>query len=398
LRGIWWGNLCLLVSSLAFAKLPALSPLPLPANTVEVGQAVKKGWVVYEVKPGDTLAGIAARYGVDPRHIMWSSNLQGDRLQVGQRLLIPLVAVEDRSPRVPPGVEVYRVRPGDTLQGVASRYGISVLDLVSANPSLESLDRLVAGSILYIPKRTKGLLVVLPEGETLVDLAARFGLSPVAVARANGVKDPLDLKPGDLVLLPGIQAKTTYQRLLAKQEAERQARLEAERRRQEELRRLAEERRRQQALAQQRAREARRAQAQQPQVRRVSYQEGAMRWPLSDFRITTYFGQRGAFQRFHTGIDLAAPYGTPIVAAKAGQVEVAGWSSVGYGFHVVLDHGGGVQTLYAHMSRVAVRAGQWVEAGQVIGYVGSTGWSTGPHLHFEVRVGGVARNPLAYLP
>lgn len=397
MRGVW-GSLWLLVSSLAFAKLPALSPLPLPANTVEVGQAVKKGWVVYEVKPGDTLAGIAARYGVDPRHIMWSSNLQGDRLQVGQRLLIPLVAVEDRSPRVPPGVEVYRVRPGDTLQGVASRYGVSVLELVSANPALESLDRLVAGSVLYIPRKAKGLVVSLPEGQTLVDLAARFGLSPVAVARANGVKDPLDLKPGDLVLLPGIQAKTTYERLLAKQEEERRARLEAERRRQEELRRLAEERRRQQALAQQRARQVQQAQTQRPQVRRVSYQEGAMRWPLSGFRITTYFGQRGAFQRYHTGIDLAAPYGTPIVAAKAGQVEVAGWSSVGYGFHVVLDHGGGVETLYAHMSRIAVRAGQWVEAGQVIGYVGSTGWSTGPHLHFEVRVGGVVRNPLAYLP
>lgn len=397
MRGVW-GSLWLLVSSLAFAKLPALSPLPLPANTVEVGRAVKKGWVVYEVKPGDTLAGIAARYGVDPRHIMWSSNLQSDRLQVGQRLLIPLVAVEDRSPRVPPGVEVYRLRPGDTLQGVASRYGVSVLELVSANPSLESLDRLVAGSVLYIPRKAKGLVVSLPEGQTLVDLAARFGLSPVAVARANGVKDPLDLKPGDLVLLPGIQAKTTYQRLLAKQEAERQARLEAERRRQEELRRLAEERRRQQALAQQRTRQVQQAQTQRPQVRRVSYQEGAMRWPLSGFRITTYFGQRGAFQRYHTGIDLAAPYGTPIVAAKAGQVEVAGWSSMGYGFHVVLDHGGGVETLYAHMSRLAVRAGQWVEAGQVIGYVGSTGWSTGPHLHFEVRVGGVARNPLAYLP
>ncbi|TFU16166.1 LysM peptidoglycan-binding domain-containing M23 family metallopeptidase [Thermus tengchongensis] len=397
MRGIW-GSLWLLVSSLAFAKLPVLSPLPLPENTVEVGRVAKKGWVLYEVKPGDTLAGIAARYGVDPRHIMWSSNLQSDRLQVGQRLLIPLAAVEDRSPRVPPGVEVYRVRPGDTLQGVASRYGISVLDLVSANPSLESLDRLVAGSVLYIPRKAKGLVVSLPEGQTLVDLAARFGLSPVVVARANGVKDPLDLKPGDLVLLPGIQAKTTYQRLLAKQEAERQARLEAERRRQEELRRLAEERRKQQALAQQRARQVQQAQTQRPQVRRVSYQEGAMRWPLSGFRITTYFGQRGAFQRFHTGIDLAAPYGTPIVAAKAGQVEVAGWSSMGYGFHVVLDHGGGVETLYAHMSRIAVRPGQWVEAGEVIGYVGSTGWSTGPHLHFEVRVNGVARNPLAYLP
>lgn len=186
------------------------------------------------------------------------------------------------------------------------------------------------------------------------------------VAQANGVKDPTELRPGDLVLLPGIQAKTTYQRLLAKQEEERQARLEAERRRQEELRRLAEERRRQEAERQVRLRQA---QAPKPQVRRVSYQEGGMRWPLSSFQITTYFGQRGAFQRFHTGIDLAAPYGTPIVAAKAGQVEVAGWSSVGYGFHVILDHGGGVETLYAHMSRIAVRAGQWVEAGQVIGYV-----------------------------
>ncbi|MDM7324700.1 MAG: peptidoglycan DD-metalloendopeptidase family protein [Thermus sp.] len=394
MRGLW-GSLGLLVSSLALAKLPILSPLPLPENRVEVNQAARKGWVIYEVRPGDTLAGIAARYGVDPRHILWSSGLQDHRLQVGQRLLIPMVAMEDRSPRVPPGIEAYRVRPGDTLQSVASRFGVSVLDLVSANPSLESLDRLAVGSVLYIPKKARGLVVALPEGETLVDLAARFGLSPVQVARANGVNDPLALRPGDLVLLPGIQAKTTYQRLLVRQEEERRARLEAERRRQEELRRLAEERRRQQALAQQRA-------AQQPtrqaQVRRVSYQEGGMRWPLSGFRITTYFGQRGVFQRYHTGIDLAAPHGTPIMAAKAGQVQVAGWSSVGYGFHVIVDHGGGVQTLYAHMSRIAVRAGQWVEAGQVIGYVGSTGWSTGPHLHFEVRVGGVPRNPLAYLP
>ncbi|WP_370533119.1 peptidoglycan DD-metalloendopeptidase family protein [Thermus sp.] len=390
-----WVACCVLaVPALALSFKP-LSPVPLPEAQVEVGPSARKGWVVYEVRPGDTLAGIASRYGVDPRHILWSSGLQDYRLQVGERLFIPLVAGEERPPRVPPGVEAYRVRPGDTLAGIASRYGVSVLDLVSANPSLESLDRLVAGSVLYVPRGAKGLLLTLGEGETLVDLASRFGLSPVKVAKANGVENPAELRPGDLVLLPGIQAKTTYQNLLAKQEAERRARLEAERRRQEELRRLAEERRRQQALGQ-----ARRQQAQvaRPQVRRVSYREGGMRWPLSGFRITTYFGQRGAFQRYHTGIDLAAPYGTPIVAAKSGQVEVAGWSSVGYGFHVVLDHGGGVETLYAHMSRIAVRPGEWVEAGEVIGYVGSTGWSTGPHLHFEVRVGGVARNPLSYLP
>lgn len=394
MRGIL-GALCLFCALPAWAKLPILSPLPLPEATVEVGGAARKGWVLYTVRPGETLGGIAARYGVDPRHILWSSGLKGDRLQVGQELRIPLVAVEERPPRVPPGVEAYRVRPGDTLASLSQRFGLSPLELVSANPSLESLDRLVAGSVIYIPKKTKGLLVALPEGETLVDLARRFGLSPLEVARVNGLEDPTELRAGDLVLLPGLEARTTYQRLLAKQEAERQARLEAERKRQEELKRLAEQRRRQEALRQAQLRQA---QAQKPQVRRVSYQEGGMRWPLSGFRITTYFGGRGAFQRYHTGIDLAVPHGTPIVAAKSGQVQVAGWSSFGYGFHVVLDHGGGLETLYAHMSRIAVRAGEWVEAGEVIGYVGSTGWSTGPHLHFEVRVNGVARNPLAYLP
>lgn len=389
----------------ALAFLPAakgmevkvLSPIPRPEpKAVEVPPAPHKVWVVYEVKPGDALEAIARRFGVDPRHILWSSGPKDARLYPGQRLLIPIVDQEaDAPPRLPPGVEAYRVRPGDTLEAIAKRFGVSLLDLVSANPTLESLDRLVVGSELYIPRKVKGLVVVLGEGQTLLDLAERFGLSPVELARANGVKDPLALRPGDRVLIPGVQAKTTYERLLAKQEAERKARLEAERKRQEELRRLAEERRRQQALRQAQTRQA---QAARPQVRRVSYREGGMRWPLFSFRITTYFGGRTPFQRFHTGLDLAAPTGTPIYAAKAGRVEVAGWSSVGYGFHVVLDHGGGLETLYAHMSRIAVRPGQWVEAGEVIGYVGSTGWSTGPHLHFEVRVNGIVKNPLSYLP
>lgn len=362
----------------AALNLP-LSPFPLPQQEVVVERPLQKGWVLYRVKRGDTLAGIAARYGVDLRAIMWSSGLSSERLQVGQEIRIPLTAYGERPPRIPPGVLAHTVRPGETLGLLSSRYGVSLLDLVSANPDLESLNRLAEGSTVYIPKERKGLLVELAKGQTLVELALRFGLSPLEVARANGVKDPLELKPGDLVLLPGIRAKTTYERLLAKQEEERKAHLEALKRKQQER-----------LLAQ--------VQRQKAVVRRVSYRERGMRWPLSGFRITTHFGQRGVFQRFHTGIDLAAPYGTPIYAAKSGQVEVAGWSRVGYGLHVLLDHGGGVETLYAHLSRILVRPGAWVEAGGLIGYVGSTGWSTGPHLHFEVRVQGRPKNPLAYLP
>jgi murein DD-endopeptidase MepM/ murein hydrolase activator NlpD len=98
----------------------------------------------------------------------------------------------------------------------------------------------------------------------------------------------------------------------------------------------------------------------------------------------------------HPGIDLHASYGDPIYACRAGTVVSAGWEG-GYGNAVVIDHGGGMATLYAHQSRMAVSAGQQVSAGQVIGYIGSTGDSTGPHLHFEVRINGNPVDPAPYL-
>jgi murein DD-endopeptidase MepM/ murein hydrolase activator NlpD len=95
---------------------------------------------------------------------------------------------------------------------------------------------------------------------------------------------------------------------------------------------------------------------------------------------------------FHSGIDLAAAAGTPVRAALAGRASVA-LSAGGYGLHVVLDHGGGLTTLYAHLSSVLVAGGDLVTAGQVIGEVGSTGNSTGPHLHFEIRRDGLPEDP-----
>ena len=100
--------------------------------------------------------------------------------------------------------------------------------------------------------------------------------------------------------------------------------------------------------------------------------------------------------RAHKGIDLPAPTGTPIHATADGVVGRADWFS-GYGLYVQLEHGGNMETRYGHMSRIAVAEGQTVHKGDVIGYVGSTGRSTGPHLHYEVRVAGEAVNPLPYM-
>jgi len=118
-------------------------------------------------------------------------------------------------------------------------------------------------------------------------------------------------------------------------------------------------------------------------------------WPASGI-VTSGFGWR--WGRLHQGIDIAAPVGTPIWAAASGVVQFAGWNDGGYGYMIDILHANGTVTRYAHMSALYVKVGQRVQQGQVIGAIGSTGYSTGPHLHFEVRPnGGIAVNPMTYL-
>ena len=116
-------------------------------------------------------------------------------------------------------------------------------------------------------------------------------------------------------------------------------------------------------------------------------------WPVHGV-LTSAFGWR--WGRMHEGIDLAVPNGTPVVAAAAGTVIVAGWMG-GYGNLVVVDHGGGIATAYGHNTSVTVGVGQQVAQGQLIAYAGSTGNSSGPHVHFEVRINGGAVDPMGYL-
>jgi murein DD-endopeptidase MepM/ murein hydrolase activator NlpD len=134
----------------------------------------------------------------------------------------------------------------------------------------------------------------------------------------------------------------------------------------------------------------------------VSPGKGAMQWPTGPTRrISSPFGMRHhpilGYSRMHSGLDIAAPHGQAVFAAAPGTVIFSG-AQGGYGNTVIIDHGGGISTLYAHNSALLVKAGDTVTRGQTIARVGSTGLSTGPHVHFEVRVNGSPVNPMDWLP
>jgi murein DD-endopeptidase MepM/ murein hydrolase activator NlpD len=123
-------------------------------------------------------------------------------------------------------------------------------------------------------------------------------------------------------------------------------------------------------------------------------------WPV-DGQLIGAFGKRSdpfsGEQAFHYGVDLSAPYGSPIRAAADGTVMIAAFSGGGFGRLVVVDHGGGVQTFYAHLSRIDVIAGQEIRRGEIVGALGNSGRTTAPHLHYEVRIGGTPVNPYRFL-
>lgn len=131
-----------------------------------------------------------------------------------------------------------------------------------------------------------------------------------------------------------------------------------------------------------------------------AYGDGQLKWPVpTRSYISSYFGWRTLYGKpnYHKGIDIPGAAGTNIVAADAGKVLKVEKLTYGYGWHVLVDHGNGVATLYAHCSRLDVKEGQYVQKGQVIAGIGTTGNSTGNHVHFEVRISGEQKNPLNYV-
>lgn len=238
-----------------------------------------------------------------------------------------------------PTIITHIVAPGETLTAIAEKYGVTP-GTIAYSSGLVNPDRIYPGQRLVFPS-VVGLLHRVRSGDSLSAIAAMYQVTTSDIVRANDLADPDRLTVGQVLIIPGGRLK---QVTVASSPA-------AERSRQ------------------------------------------GLIWPCRG-PITSYFGPR--WGRLHTGIDIAAPHGTSIRAAAAGRVTYAGWYG-NYGRCVILDHGRGLQTLYAHAHEVLVTVGESVAQGQVIARVGTTGRSTGPHLHFEVRVSGSIRNPLNYL-
>jgi murein DD-endopeptidase MepM/ murein hydrolase activator NlpD len=210
-------------------------------------------------------------------------------------------------------------------------------------------------------ERGPGVIHHVEAGENIYRISLRYRVDPKQVARVNGIRDVTKLKVGQRLFIPGVRRSMKVQ-----ESARLQARSDA-------------------ALSEVRKR-ARAAARSQTKLR--------FAWPARG-RLSSRFGMRKG--RPHEGIDLAASRGTPIYAAESGRVIHSGRLS-GYGKVVIVKHAGAFRTVYAHASKLLVKKGAFVERREKIALVGSTGRSTGPHVHFEIRRSEKPLNPLAFLP
>lgn len=247
----------------------------------------------------------------------------------------------------------YTVKAGDTIGTIAQYFGISANTVLWEN-GLTAKSYIKPGNILRILP-TSGVTYKVARGDNLASIANKHGVSPDDIMKMNNLANANQVRIGQALIIPG--GKRIIDRGIATQTQQPRS------------------------LA---------SIITSPRGSAAPASGSRMNWPVQG-RITQYYSWR------HNGLDIAAPIGTPIYAAAGGIVEIAGWNSGGYGYQIVINHGGGKKTRYGHMSKFAVSVGDEVEKGDNIGFVGSTGRSTGPHCHFEVMINGARYNPLSYL-
>ncbi len=287
-----------------------------------------------------------------------------------------VLSVEDRQradAARPRQLNTYAVVAGDTLFGIALKFGLRPETILWSNYETlkDNPDLLSVGQKLTIPPEN-GLIVQVERGDTIEGLARRFGVPAERIVKEplNGLRDINQLlQIGQRIFVPGGERETVIWQVP----------------------KLVEVRRSTSGVRVYRVGKC-------GEVAIPPLGSGNFLWPANRRYLSGY-----NFSSVHPGIDIAGRLGEPIYASDAGTVIYAGYSlnaagrPVGYGQYVVLDHGNGYQTLYAHASQLFVRCGQQVQRGQVIAAIGSVGRSTGPHLHYEIRYLSQAVNPWALL-
>jgi LysM repeat protein len=248
---------------------------------------------------------------------------------------------------------VYEVQQGDVVGAIAEKFGVSVNTILWAN-NLTARSYIRPGDELKILPQS-GLVHMVKKGDTVLKIAQLYDAETQEIVESNRLqKDGADIVIGEELFIPGGEKPQPV------------------------------------IVYSSRPSTFSRVSAPPPSIN-VPAGAGYI-WPTNVRHISQYFGWR------HTGLDIAGPTGSPLYASRGGTVikSQCGWNG-GYGCYVVLDHGGGVTTLYGHASQLYVSVGQSVSQGQTIAAMGNTGRSTGPHIHFEVRVGGSKQNPLRYV-
>ena len=253
-------------------------------------------------------------------------------------------------------IEYYEVQPGDVLGSIAERYGLSVVTILWAN-DLTSRSYIRPGDRLKILP-VDGVVHKVASGDTVSKIAGLYNAEHEKIISFNKLQTGgADIVIGEELIVPGGEKTQPIRTYTAPASV---------------------------------ARAFDQVSAPPPSI---SAPAGTgYLWPTSVRRISQYYGV------LHTGLDIAGPVGSPLYASRSGRVikSQCGWNG-GYGCYVILDHGGGINTLYGHSSKLLVSVGETVVQGQTIALMGSTGRSTGPHIHFEVRVNGKRTNPLAYI-
>lgn len=280
-----------------------------------------------------------------------SDNVFTDYLQNDLALAKPQLIGTSDAVTGKKAIREYEVAEGDSLGKLAAKFNISINTILWANNlSLNSFIR-PGQKLVILP--VSGVRHIVIKGDTLAKIAKKYDASEDKISEYNSLEDEAVLAVGESLIIPdGRIIYTAKPSVYAN------------------------------------AVPGKKGTGSNTAISAT----GRMVWPSACRRISQYYkGWR------HTGVDIACPWGTAIRAADGGRIVRVQYLRYGYGYNVIIDHGGGKQTLYGHMSQIDVDEGQYVGQGQVIGKEGSTGRSTGPHLHFEVRVGGTQVNPLSYI-